>query len=108
MDRARIHRGTDGVTITFESDGEREQEDDDRALKERAIAEAPVGAVISDPDRADNPLIYVNETFERVTGYNFDDIVGQNCRFLQGKRPTKMQSTSCAPESRNDAPSPSS
>ncbi|MWV38582.1 bacterio-opsin activator domain-containing protein [Natrialba sp. INN-245] len=82
---ARIHRDAEGVTIRFEPDGENEQEDDDRALKERAIAEAPVGAVISDPDRADNPLIYVNETFERITGYDFDEIVGQNCRFLQGE-----------------------
>ena len=34
------------------------------------------------------PLIYVNSEFERVTGYPRDEIIGQNCRFLQqGKKP---------------------
>ncbi|KAJ5425527.1 hypothetical protein N7465_000597 [Penicillium sp. CMV-2018d] len=31
----------------------------------------------------DHPIIYVSEAFERLTGYTKDEIVGQNCRFLQ-------------------------
>ncbi|MFB6352990.1 MAG: bacterio-opsin activator domain-containing protein [Halobacteriales archaeon] len=56
----------------------------DFELKERAMDEAPVGITISDPDRPDNPLIYANEAFERVTGYPAAEVVGRNCRFLQG------------------------
>jgi PAS domain S-box-containing protein len=56
----------------------------DFELKERAMDEAPVGITITDPDRPDNPLIYVNESFERVTGYPADEVLGRNCRFLQG------------------------
>lgn len=56
----------------------------DEALKERAMDEAPVGITIADPDLPDNPLIYVNENFERMTGYAREEIIGRNCRFLQG------------------------
>ena len=40
--------------------------------------------VITDPRRHDNPLIFVNEAFADLTGYSRDEIIGRNCRFLQG------------------------
>ncbi len=54
------------------------------ALKERAMDEAPVGITIADARREDMPLIYVNEAFERLTGYDRSAALGRNCRFLQG------------------------
>lgn len=42
------------------------------------------GITLSDPDQEDNPLVYANEAFELITGYNQEDILGHNCRFLQG------------------------
>lgn len=42
------------------------------------------GITLSDPDQADNPIVYANEAFERVTGYHRDQIIGYNCRFLHG------------------------
>ncbi|GAD52388.1 sensory transduction histidine kinase [Halarchaeum acidiphilum MH1-52-1] len=54
------------------------------ALKERAMDEAPVGITMTDPTRPDNPLVYVNDAFERITGYEREGILGRNCRFLQG------------------------
>ena len=56
---------------------------DDLKLKERAMDAAPVGISITDPDRNDNPIIYVNDRFGELTGYT--DMVGENCRFLQGE-----------------------
>ncbi|MEB3281992.1 MAG: PAS domain S-box protein [Lyngbya sp.] len=53
-------------------------------LLERAIAASPNGIVISDAKNKDNPIIYCNPTFERITGYSSSDILGRNCRFLQG------------------------
>lgn len=41
---------------------------------------------ISDPNQPDNPLVYVSEEFFRLSGYNRDNVIGQNCRFLQGPR----------------------
>lgn len=57
----------------------------DRSLKERALEEAPIGITISDPDRPDNPLIYINDSFEELTGYPRAETIGRNCRFLQGE-----------------------
>ena len=42
------------------------------------------GITLSDPDQPDNPIVYANKAFERVTGYERDEILGRNCRFLQG------------------------
>jgi PAS domain S-box-containing protein len=54
-------------------------------LKNRAMDEAPVGIVITDPAQDDNPIIYANERFQQLTGYAEDEILGRNCRFLQGE-----------------------
>lgn len=54
-------------------------------LKERAIEAAPIGITMSDPDADDNPLIFTNRHFEVLTGYDETDVVGRNCRFLQGE-----------------------
>ena len=50
----------------------------------RAVDEAPVGIALSDPSLPDNPLVYVNEAYEGLTGYAAADVLGRNCRFLQG------------------------
>lgn len=42
------------------------------------------GITLSDPDQPDNPIVYANEAFELITGYDRDEIIGRNCRFLQG------------------------
>ncbi len=45
---------------------------------------ASEGIVISDPNQRDNPIIYANPAFEKMTGYPNQEILGKNCRFLQG------------------------
>ncbi|PSP90837.1 hypothetical protein BRC90_00225 [Halobacteriales archaeon QS_4_69_34] len=54
-------------------------------LKERAMDAAPVGITISDPALPDNPMVYVNDAFEELTGYPRSASIGRNCRFLQGE-----------------------
>jgi sigma-B regulation protein RsbU (phosphoserine phosphatase) len=54
------------------------------ALKDKALDVAAEGITIADARRPDQPLIYANEGFERMTGYTVDDVLGRNCRFLQG------------------------
>ena len=43
------------------------------------------GVSLADPDQEDMPLVYVNKAFETITGYTLAEVVGKNCRFLQGK-----------------------
>ncbi|WP_440991649.1 PAS domain-containing protein [Haloarchaeobius baliensis] len=52
--------------------------------KERAMDAAPVGITITDPTGEDNPTVYANEAFERITGYDSTEVLGRNMRFLQG------------------------
>ncbi len=54
------------------------------ALKDRALDVAAEGITIADARLPDRPLIYVNEGFQRMTGYPVDEVLGRNCRFLQG------------------------
>ncbi|MDO8940959.1 MAG: PAS domain-containing protein [Methylicorpusculum sp.] len=43
------------------------------------------GVTLADPDIEDAPIVYANKAFERLTGYTQEDIIGHNCRFLQGE-----------------------
>ncbi len=50
-----------------------------------AIANMTTGVVITDPNLPDNPIIFANPGFTSMTGYTAEDVLGSNCRFLQGK-----------------------
>ena len=39
---------------------------------------------ISDPRLPDNPIVFVNDSFCRLSGYAREEVIGRNCRFLQG------------------------
>lgn len=52
------------------------------------------GVTLADPDLDDAPIVYANKAFERLTGYGQADIIGFNCRFLQGddrNQPARQQ-----------------
>ncbi|KAJ6837159.1 adagio-like protein 1 [Iris pallida] len=48
---------------------------------------ASYGLVVSDAIEPDHPIIYVNEAFEKGTGYRAEEVLGRNCRFLQCRGP---------------------
>jgi diguanylate cyclase (GGDEF)-like protein/PAS domain S-box-containing protein len=50
----------------------------------RAVMDSRDGITIADANMDDNPLIFVNPAFERLTGYSAEEILGKNCRYLQG------------------------
>jgi len=81
----------DAVPEPADNDGQVRMPIDDRTateqqrLKERALDEAPVGITIADATAPDKPLIYVNDAFAEMTGYEKEDAIGVNCRFLQGE-----------------------
>jgi PAS domain S-box-containing protein len=51
------------------------------------------GITLSDPDQEDNPIVYANKAFEKITGYSQEETVGRNCRFLhdQAKDQDELQ-----------------
>jgi PAS domain S-box-containing protein len=64
--------------------GNRAVEDVLSGLRDRAVLATDVSFTISDPNLEDNPLVWVNPAFTRITGYTFEEARGRNCRFLQG------------------------
>ncbi len=53
-------------------------------LRDRAIQAVTQGILITDPGLPDNPIIYASPGLQRMTGYTAEEILGRNCRFLQG------------------------
>jgi PAS domain S-box-containing protein len=49
-----------------------------------AIRGTRMPMVITDPRQADNPIVFANQAFQTLTGYGRQEIIGRNCRFLQG------------------------
>lgn len=56
----------------------------DDALDIITTEERQKSCVITDPNQIDNPVVYVTPEFERQTGYCREEILGRNCRMLQG------------------------
>ena len=50
----------------------------------KALQTAQQNFVISDPSVPDNPIVYASQGFLTLTGYTLDQVLGRNCRFLQG------------------------
>lgn len=49
-----------------------------------ALSGSQQNFAISDPSLPDNPIVYVSQGFLDLTGYTLDQVLGRNCRFLQG------------------------
>lgn len=60
-----------------------DQDDADELIAAGRFASSRVAMVITDPRQPDNPIVYVNRGFERLTGYSGETTIGRNCRFLQ-------------------------
>jgi PAS domain S-box-containing protein len=49
-----------------------------------AVRATRMPMIITDPRQDDNPVVFANDSFCRLTGYSRPEILGRNCRFLQG------------------------
>lgn len=49
-----------------------------------AVRATRMPMLITDPRQPDNPIVFVNDAFARLTGYSRSETLGRNCRFLQG------------------------
>ena len=49
-----------------------------------AVRSTRMPMIITDPNQPDNPIVFANMSFQDLTGYGRDELIGRNCRFLQG------------------------
>jgi diguanylate cyclase (GGDEF)-like protein/PAS domain S-box-containing protein len=64
---------------------ERKRYEEKLRLWERAIDSSVNAILITDATQPNNPLIYTNPAFERITGYRQGEALGRNCNFLQNE-----------------------
>ena len=65
---------------------------------EQLLSQTRSSVVLTDPNQPDNPIVACNAAFEHLSGYDRTEILGRNCRFLQGPdtRPEDvLQITEC-------------
>ncbi len=61
----------------------------DGGLLRAALDKAVDGIVITAPLLEDNPIVFASNGFYKLTYYTLDEIIGKNCRFLQGEETNK-------------------
>jgi PAS domain S-box-containing protein len=49
-----------------------------------AVKTTRMPMIVTDPSQPDNPIVFCNDAFTFMTGYEEEEILGSNCRFLQG------------------------
>ena len=64
--------------------GESGQMPDGRDIFFAAIQTTRMPMIVTDPQQQDNPIVFANNAFLQMTGYGREELVGRNCRFLQG------------------------
>ncbi|OWK34176.1 sensory box histidine kinase/response regulator [Fimbriiglobus ruber] len=58
--------------------------DEELRLRDRAMQSVSQGILITDARQPDAPIVYASPGFVQLTGYGTEEVIGQNCRFLQG------------------------
>ncbi|WP_435115955.1 PAS domain-containing protein [Halolamina sp. C58] len=79
------YEGSDVVQLLVQDRTEANRREDRLRLFGRAVEAAAHGITIVDVRADDQPLIYANAGFTRITGYPLGEVLGRNCRFLQGE-----------------------
>ena len=78
------HGVLQGAISVIQDVSEQRRRDLELRIRTQAIEASVNAIVITDNQQGDQPIIYVNPAFERITGYASEDVLGRNCRFLQG------------------------
>ncbi|KAI2501365.1 hypothetical protein MHU86_13101 [Fragilaria crotonensis] len=72
-----------GLIATSSMDANKVLDDPDFSFI-KALQTAQQNFVVTDPSLPDNPIVYATQGFLNLTGYTLDQVLGRNCRFLQG------------------------
>lgn len=65
-------------------------------FQDHMLESSSIGICITNPNEIGNPIVYCNSAFSRISGYSKDEVLGRNCRFLQGIEtdPTSLEKIS--------------
>lgn len=78
-----VASSTDGLLASSQGIANKVLDDPDFSFI-KALQTAQQNFVVTDPSLPDNPIVYASQGFLNLTGYSLDQILGRNCRFLQG------------------------
>lgn len=78
-----IDNNTNSLIASNSKDANKVLDDPDFSFI-KALQTAQQNFVVTDPSLPDNPIVYATQGFLNLTGYSLDQVLGRNCRFLQG------------------------
>lgn len=58
--------------------------DDSNSIFFAAVKTTRMPMIVTNPNKPDNPIVFANPAFINMTGYSWDELIGNNCRLLQG------------------------
>jgi PAS domain S-box-containing protein len=80
---AKMATESSGLIASNSKDANKVLDDPDFSFI-KALQTAQQNFVVTDPSLPDNPIVYATQGFLNLTGYTLDQVLGRNCRFLQG------------------------
>ena len=80
-----------GAICVVQDISSQRQAEEKLRLSNHAIEASVNAIIITDTGQPDNPIVYVNPAFERMTGYTSAEVLGRNCRLLQGENPKPQE-----------------
>ncbi|KAA0131543.1 PAS domain S-box protein [Gimesia chilikensis] len=90
LDRGHVLHDENGVAVRMIGGmmdlTERKLAEETLHLRDRAIQAVSQGILITDASDPDNAIVFASKGFELITGYSAQEVLGRNCRFLQGTR----------------------
>jgi len=73
------------IVATCEDVSDRKRTEETLHLRQRVIESSSNGVMITEANSENNPIMYVNPAFERITGYSRDEVIGRSMLFLLGE-----------------------
>lgn len=90
-DKLLSETGVELPDIVMENCGDATELDKQDFSLIRSLQGSQQSFVITDPSLHDNPIVYASEGFLGLTGYNREEVLGRNCRFLQGTQTSNQK-----------------
>ena len=90
----RIYPAADGLTVYLRDISRQRKEQEELKLLRSAVSQLNDIVIITEASPIDEPgpkIVFVNEAFERITGYSHNEAVGRSPRFLQGPKTQRKE-----------------